>query len=616
MSAEAYPNPNRLDDARRALSRFFGYDSFRRGQETVIQAILEGRDVLGIMPTGAGKSICYQVPAVLLPGVTLVVSPLISLMKDQVDALTETGIPATYINSSLSGKETSERLRAIEDGRYKLVYIAPERLESERFLGLISRIEVPLIAVDEAHCVSQWGHDFRPSYMGIVRILPYLERRPIMAAFTATATDVVKEDILERLRLHAPVRVTTGYARDNLALSVVRNADKRDFLVKYIRERPGQSGIVYAATRREVEACQQHLANLGMRVGKYHAGLTEEERSEVQDAFLRDDLQIIVATNAFGMGIDKSNVRYVVHYNMPKNLEAYYQEAGRAGRDGEPGECVLLYSAADTVTQKFFIEQSEADEERKRNDYRLLHDMVEYANTSDCLQRSIVRYFGEEGGEPCGRCGNCTDTRELRDMTEEAKIIFSCVARMRQRFGVTLTAKVLRGANDAKIRQFGFDSLSVYGMMKSTPEKELVRLIHELIADGYLKLTDSQYPVVQLAERVRGVIEGTEKVLSRVEPEAQATKSRSRYGGGRQDSSHEPYDEALFERLRDLRKKLATREGVPPFIIFNDATLRDMCQRMPADERGMREVKGLGEAKYAKYGAEFLRAISDYKREG
>ncbi|MBB6633771.1 DNA helicase RecQ [Cohnella thailandensis] len=616
MSAEAYPNPNRLDDARRALSRFFGYDSFRRGQETVIQAILEGRDVLGIMPTGAGKSICYQVPAVLLPGVTLVVSPLISLMKDQVDALTETGIPATYINSSLSGKETSERLRAIEDGRYKLVYIAPERLESERFLGLISRIEVPLIAVDEAHCVSQWGHDFRPSYMGIVRILPYLERRPIMAAFTATATDVVKEDILERLRLHAPVRLTTGYARDNLALSVVRNADKRDFLVKYIRERPGQSGIVYAATRREVEACQQHLASLGMRVGKYHAGLTEEERSEVQDAFLRDDLQIIVATNAFGMGIDKSNVRYVVHYNMPKNLEAYYQEAGRAGRDGEPGECVLLYSAADTVTQKFFIEQSEADEERKRNDYRLLHDMVEYANTSDCLQRSIVRYFGEEGGEPCGRCGNCTDTRELRDMTEEAKIIFSCVARMRQRFGVTLTAKVLRGANDAKIRQFGFDSLSVYGMMKSTPEKELVRLIHELIADGYLKLTDSQYPVVQLAERVRGVIEGTEKVLSRVEPEAQATKSRSRYGSGRQDGSHEPYDEALFERLRDLRKKLATREGVPPFIIFNDATLRDMCQRMPADERGMREVKGLGEAKYAKYGAEFLRAISDYKREG
>ncbi|RUS43512.1 DNA helicase RecQ [Cohnella sp. AR92] len=611
MSLEAYPSPNRMEDARRALRRFFGYDSFRKGQETLVSAILAGRDVLGVMPTGAGKSICYQLPAVLLPGVTLVVSPLISLMKDQVDGLTETGIPATYINSSLSAKETNDRMRGIEEGRYKLVYIAPERLESERFLNLIGRIEVPLIAVDEAHCVSQWGHDFRPSYMGIVRILPYLESRPVMAAFTATATDVVKEDILERLRLRSPERVTTGYARDNLALSVARNTDKREFLVKYIRERTGQSGIVYAATRREVEACQQHLAKLGLRVGKYHAGMTEDERSAVQDAFLRDDLQIIVATNAFGMGIDKSNVRYVVHYNMPKNLEAYYQEAGRAGRDGEPGECVLLFSAADTVTQKFFIEQSEADEERKRNDYRLLNDMVEYANTSDCLQRSIVRYFGEEGGEPCGRCGNCTDTRELRDVTEEAKIIFSCVARMRQRFGVTLTAKVLRGANDAKIRQFGFDSLTVYGMMSKTPEKELVRLIHELIADGYLRLTDSQYPVVQLAERVRGVIEGTERVMSRVEPEAQATRSRSRYGGGRADGSEAPYSEELFAKLRELRKKLADREGVPPFLVFNDATLREMCQRLPASEQEMREVKGIGEAKYAKYGAEFLRLISE-----
>ncbi|THF83889.1 DNA helicase RecQ [Cohnella fermenti] len=605
-----------MDDARRALRRFFGYDSFRKGQETIIQALLEGRDALGIMPTGAGKSICYQLPAVLLPGITLVVSPLISLMKDQVDALTETGIPATYINSSLSARETSQRLRGIEDGRYKLVYLAPERLESERFLELLGRIEVPLVAVDEAHCVSQWGHDFRPSYMGIVRILPYLGRRPIMAAFTATATDVVKEDILVRLRLQAPVRVTTGYARDNLALSVVRNADKRDFLARYVRERSGQSGIVYAATRREVEACQQHLAGLGLRVGKYHAGLTEEERSDVQDAFLKDDLQIIVATNAFGMGIDKSNVRYVVHYNMPKNLEAYYQEAGRAGRDGEPGECVLLYSAADTVTQKFFIEQSEADEERKRNDYRLLNDMVEYANTSDCLQRSIVRYFGEEGGEPCGRCGNCTDTRELRDMTEEAKIIFSCVARMRQRFGVTLTAKVLRGANDAKVRQFGFDTLTVYGMMKTTSEKELVRLIHELIADGYLKLTDSQYPVVQLAERARGVLEGTERVMSRVERIEEAARSRSRYGSGGRGDQYGPYDEVLFERLRELRKKLAGREGVPPFIIFNDATLREMCQQLPDSEAKMRGVKGIGEAKYAKYGTEFLEAILDYKKEG
>lgn len=603
----------RMGEAREALRRYFGYASFRNGQERLIGAILEGRDALGVMPTGAGKSICYQLPAVLLPGVSLVVSPLISLMKDQVDALTETGIPATYINSSLSAQETNERLRGMLQGRYKLVYIAPERLESERFVSLIRQIRIPLVAVDEAHCVSQWGHDFRPSYMGIVRLLAHIEPRPVMAAFTATATDVVKQDIVQRLQLADPVRVTTGYTRDNLALSVVRNADKRDFLARYVRERPGQAGIVYAATRREVESVQQYLKSLGIAAGKYHAGLSEEEREAAQDAFLRDDLQVIVATNAFGMGIDKSNVRFVVHYNMPKNLEAYYQEAGRAGRDGEPGECVLLYSPADTATQKFFIEQSEADEERKRNDYRLLNDMVEYANTSDCLQRSIVRYFGEEGAEPCGRCGNCTDERELKDITEEAKIVFSCVARMRQRFGVTLTAKVLRGANDAKIRQFGFDRLSVYGMMSGRPEKELVQLIHALIADGYLRLTDSQYPVVQLAERVRGVIEGEERVFRRFEPIAAAARRRSggRYGSGGADSD-EPIDSALFERLRELRKSIADREGVPPFVIFHDATLREMCQRMPTTEQAMRSVKGIGDAKFAKYGTSFLALLREF----
>ncbi|MBB6691630.1 DNA helicase RecQ [Cohnella xylanilytica] len=599
----------KLEQAREALRRYYGYDSFRSGQERLVGAILDGRDVLGVMPTGAGKSICYQLPAVLLPGVSLVVSPLISLMKDQVDALNETGIPATYINSSLSAQETTERLRGMVQGRYKLVYIAPERLESERFVSMLRQVTVPLVAVDEAHCVSQWGHDFRPSYMGIVRLLAHIEPRPVMAAFTATATDVVKEDIASRLRLADPVRVTTGYARDNLSLSVVRNADKRDYLSRFIRERPGQAGIVYAATRREVESVHEFLTRLGIAAGKYHAGLSEEEREAAQDAFLRDDLQVIVATNAFGMGIDKSNVRFVVHNNMPKNLEAYYQEAGRAGRDGEPGECVLLFSPADTATQKFFIERSEADEERKKNDYRLLNDMVEYANTSDCLQRNIVRYFGEEDAEPCGRCGNCTDERELVDVTREAKIVFSCVARMRQRFGVTLTAKVLRGANDAKIRQFGFDSLTVYGMMKDKSEKELTQLIHALIADGYLRLTDSQYPVVQLAERVRGVMDGEEKVFRRVEPAVTAPRGRSRgrYGAGGGDGGD--YDTVLFDRLRQLRKEMADREGVPPFVIFHDATLREMSQLKPTTEQAMRGVRGIGDAKYAKYGAEFLELI-------
>jgi len=597
-----------MDEARAALRRYFGYDSFRKGQERLVEAILSGRDALGVMPTGAGKSICYQLPAVLLPGVTLVVSPLISLMKDQVDALNETGIPATYINSSLTARETSERLRGLAQGRYKLLYIAPERLESERFVELLRGLSVPLVAVDEAHCVSQWGHDFRPSYLTIVRLLRHIEPRPVMAAFTATATDVVKEDIVQRLQLADPVRVTTGYARDNLAFSVVRHADKREFLARYIRERPGQAGIVYAATRREVESCHDFLVGLGVAAGKYHAGMPEEERAAVQDAFLRDDLQVIVATNAFGMGIDKSNVRFVVHHNMPKNLEAYYQEAGRAGRDGEPGECVLLFSPADTATQKFFIERSEADEERKKNDYRLLNDMVEYANTSECLQRAIVRYFGEDGGEPCGRCGNCTDARELRDVTREAQIIFSCVARMRQRFGVTLTAKVLRGANDAKIRQFGFDRLSVYGMMSAVPEKELVQLIHALIADGYLRLTDSQYPVVQLTGKVRPVMDGEERVLRRVEPIAAATRSRRRYGAEGEDGT---YDAELFEKLRQLRKAMAAREGVPPFIICSDATLREMCQRMPTTAQEMREVRGIGDAKFAKYGTEFLELIRE-----
>ncbi|MBB6669637.1 DNA helicase RecQ [Cohnella nanjingensis] len=602
-----------MEQARKILRQYFGYDSFRKGQESLIGAILNGRDVLGVMPTGAGKSICYQVPAMLMPGVTLVVSPLISLMKDQVDALNAAGIPATYINSSLSARETNDRLRDIYEGQYKLVYIAPERLESERFRGLLRQIRVPLVAVDEAHCVSQWGHDFRPSYMAIVRLLRDIEPRPVMAAFTATATDVVKEDIVERLRLAEPDRVTTGYARDNLSLSVVKNADKRDYIVRFIRERPGQAGIIYASTRREVDGCQQYLAGLGLSVGKYHAGLGEEERAQTQEAFLRDDLQLIVATNAFGMGIDKSNVRFVIHHNMPKNVEAYYQEAGRAGRDGEPGECLLLFSPQDVVTQKFFIEQSEADDERKKNDYRLLNDVVEYAHTSDCLQRSIVRYFGEEGGEPCGRCSNCTDERELRDVTKEAQLVFACVASMKQRFGVTLTAKVLRGANDAKVRQFGFDGLRWYGRMNGSSEKEIVQLIHALVADGYMRLSDSQYPVVLLTEKVRPVLNGEEQVFQRVEPPAAASAGRSRSGsrssGG---ASVAPADAALFDRLRALRKEIADREGVPPFVIFHDATLKEMCELRPTTENEMRRVKGIGDAKFAKYGKAFVSLIREY----
>ncbi|QMV43547.1 DNA helicase RecQ [Cohnella cholangitidis] len=596
-----------------ALKTYYGYDRFREGQSTLIEAILSGRDVLGIMPTGAGKSICYQIPAILLPGVTLVISPLISLMKDQVDSLNSAGIEATYINSSLSVKETNERMRHVAAGHYKLLYVAPERLESEYFRELVRQLEVPLIAVDEAHCVSQWGHDFRPSYMTIVRLLRDIEPRPVMAAFTATATDVVKDDIVERLKLKAPARVTTGYARSNLAMSVVRNADKRDYVARYIKEHSDHAGIIYASTRREVESVYSFVHGLGVDVGKYHAGLSEEERASTQEAFQRDDLQIIVATNAFGMGIDKSNVRYVIHNNMPKNLEAYYQEAGRAGRDGDPGECVLLFSPQDVVTQKFFIEQSEATDERKRNDYKLLNDMVQYAHTGDCLQLAIVRYFGEENGKPCGTCANCTDTRERKDVTEEAKMIFACISEMKQRFGVTLTAKVLRGANDAKIRQFNFDRLRSYGRLKQMAEKPLVQLIHALVADGYLRMSDTAYPVVQLEEPVLEVMRGQSRVYHKAEPEAPSvSRAGSRYGSTRGGSSVQVANAELFNALRQLRKRIADSEGLPPFVIFHDATLREMCEAMPAGEREMRAVKGVGAAKYEKYGHAFLELIREF----
>jgi len=600
-----------------ALQTYYGYHQFRAGQTKLIEAILAGKDVLGIMPTGAGKSICYQIPAILLPGVTLVVSPLISLMKDQVDSLNAAGIEATFINSSLSVKETNERMRNVAAGHYKLLYIAPERLESEHFRAMVRQLEVPLIAVDEAHCVSQWGHDFRPSYMTIIRLLRDIESRPVMAAFTATATDVVKDDIVERLKLRAPVRVTTGYARDNLALTVVKAADKRDYVARFVREHRDQAGIIYASTRREVESVFSFIQTMGVSVGKYHAGLSEEDRARTQDAFQRDDLQIIVATNAFGMGIDKSNVRFVIHNNMPKNLEAYYQEAGRAGRDGEPGQCVLLFSPQDVVTQKFFIEQSEAGEERKKNDYRLLNEMVQYAHTSDCLQQTIVRYFGEENSQPCGTCVNCTDSREVKDVTEEARLIFACVSEMRQRFGVTLTAKVLRGANDAKIRQFYFDKLRTYGLMKQMPEKQLVQLIHALVADGYLRMSDTAYPVVQLTEQVLDVMKGNARVFRKVEPEAPLASRSSRGSGSRTGSFSESSggiaNAGLFDALRQLRKRIADAENLPPFVIFHDATLREMCIAMPTSEKAMRAVKGIGDAKYAKYGQAFLELIRQHR---
>jgi ATP-dependent DNA helicase RecQ len=587
------------------LKRYYGYDSFKSGQEDIISNILRGKDVLAVMPTGAGKSVCYQIPAAMMPGVTLVVSPLISLMKDQVDTLQQIGIPTTFINSTLTAEELRERFRDIKAGKYSLVYVAPERLESERFLELIGELSIPLLAVDEAHCVSQWGHDFRPSYMNVGRLVGRIHPRPVVAAFTATATDVVKEDIVTHLRMNDPYRVTTGYARENLTFSIVKGVNKKEFLEKFVRGRKNESGIIYASTRKEVEETHKFLERLGLSVGRYHAGLKDEERQRNQELFQYDDLKWMVATNAFGMGIDKSNVRYVLHYNLPKNIESYYQEAGRAGRDGEPSDCVLLFAPQDIVTQKFLIEQNEFDEERRRMEYGNLKVMIDYCHTTDCLQRHIVRYFGGEDMPACGKCGSCTDDREAVDVTEEAQKVFSCVARMRQRFGVTITAKVLRGANDAKIRQFGFERLPTHGVLKQYKEKDIVNLLNVLVADGYLAMADGQYPTIALTNRAVSVLEGQERVFQRITRVAESAASADDEAfAGRGD---------LFDELRALRKSLADKAKVPPFTIFHDATLREMCAKLPKTEEALLGIKGVGENKVAKYGREFLLCIRAYE---
>ncbi|MGN7454715.1 DNA helicase RecQ [Paenibacillus pasadenensis] len=589
-----------LQEARELLKRVYGYDSFRQGQEGIIEAITGGRDTLAILPTGGGKSVCYQIPAMLMTGTTIVVSPLISLMKDQVDALRRVGVPAAYLNSSLGTGEYRDVLRAALNGEYKLLYIAPERLDGSMFGELSERMRIPMIAIDEAHCVSQWGHDFRPSYRQLAGWIGRMEDRPLVSAFTATATPEVADDITAMLGLREPSVFVSGFARENLSLSVVTGADKKRFLTQFLKERPDQSGIIYAATRKETEAVHEELLRQGIPAGKYHGGLGDAERAEAQEKFRFDETRVMVATNAFGMGIDKPNVRFVLHWQMPGDVESYYQEAGRAGRDGEESECVLLFEPQDVQIQRFLIEQGQGDEGRKSVQLSKLYAMMNFGRTERCLQQFIVDYFGEKGVEPCGKCGNCLDKSERLDMTSEAQKALSCVGRMKGRFGVTMAAKVLKGSRDKKIIQFGLDRLSTYGLLREWPEREISDWLYWLVAEGYLRLSEGQYPTVSLTAEALPVLEGSKTVVRRKSTSVRRAASAAASGEA----------SPLFEALRQWRKETAAREGVPPFMLFFDATLRELAAAAPASRDELLRVKGIGAAKADKYGDALLAITS------
>ncbi|MBL5003603.1 DNA helicase RecQ [Enterococcus lactis] len=578
------------------LKQYFGYDEFRPGQKEIIQKVIDQENVLGIMPTGSGKSICYQLPSLLLDGITVVVSPLISLMKDQVDAANQLGIPATFINSSLDGYETARRFQEIDRQQYRLLYIAPERFIMPDFIQAMNRWNVCMIAIDEAHCISQWGHDFRPSYLQMAKQLDQLPNRPVIVALTATATIQVAADIKRLLKIPDGNHIQTGFGRENLRFQVVKDQKKEQYLVEYLKINKNQSGIIYAATRKEVDRIYHLLKKFGFSIGRYHGGLKENERTAMQEAFLYDRLQLIVATNAFGMGINKSNVRFVIHYQIPGSLEAYYQEAGRAGRDGLSSEAILLFAPQDIQVQKFFIQQSQREEEQKQKEYEKLKAMTEYAYIESCLQQYILNYFGETSS-PCNRCGNCLDDRKIVEVTTQAQMVLSCLKRMGENYGKQMLMKVLAGSKEQKLRALGFERLSTYGLMKNQSQKETMQLIEYLISNGYLLTVNGEYPILKVTERGIQVLKGQEAVY-RKEPKKV------------QQLSDEETD-TLFEVLRELRTDLASEAGVPPYVVFSDSTLKKMSRIRPSSRLEMLQIKGVGQSKLDKYGEAFLSRIKN-----
>lgn len=585
------------DQAHALLKEYFGYDEFRPGQEEIISAVVNGNNTLGIMPTGGGKSMCYQIPALMMDGLTIVVSPLISLMKDQVDSLKEMGIPAGMINSSLEGDDFFETIRDARNLKYKLLYIAPERLENPAFMEMLQTMPIDLVAIDEAHCMSQWGHDFRPSYLELGNVIPQITTNPTVVALTATATPKVALDIKNNLGIPKNNEVKTGFARDNLAFKVIKGVQSRDYIINYLRSHEKESGIIYAATRSEVDRIAVFLQKLGIKAKPYHAQHTAEERQEAQDDFTFDRVQVIVATNAFGMGIDKSNVRFVIHAQTPGSIEAYYQEAGRAGRDGLESEAILLYRDADIGLRRTWIDASEANEAHRTREYDKLEWMRRYANTEDCLQQFIVRYFGGDC-EPCGKCSNCLDERDSEDITIEAQKVLSCVVRLNQRFGKKIVAQVLKGSSTQRILEMNLDEVTTYGIMKAWTLKEIENLIDYLAASQYLMTQSGQFPTLLLTQKGLTVLKGQEKVTRKVD---------------RIVEKEVEVDNELFERLRELRLEIARDQNTAPFIIFSDKALKDMCEKLPTTDEEFLNVKGVGQSKLENYGPEFMEAIEQWK---